>query len=76
MSVVLETLKKNQPENPVIGHCIEVQGQLTWYLNKAKERLNRNDFTAQDATALAMIVDRGMHKMIRIVEGDESASGG
>ena len=71
IAAVLGLLKKHHPEEPVIERCIEVEKQLRWYVTDAKEKLRRNELTEKDATALAMIVERGMNRMIDIVETEE-----
>jgi hypothetical protein len=73
MAGVLASLKRDHPEDAVVERCINVQEQLTWYLGDARGKLDRNEFTEEDATALALIVERGMNKMIRIVEPDEKS---
>lgn len=68
IAAVLANLKRDHPQNALIDSCIEVQEQLDWYANDAREKLRQNQFTENDATALALIVERGMDRMIRIVE--------
>jgi CHASE3 domain sensor protein len=73
---VLEKLRTTYPNDSVIQKCVEVQQQLTWYLSDAREKLNRRELKEQDAAALALIISRGLNRMISIVEAQKNIAPG